>query len=93
LRDVVFRAVVELAFPGRDPLTGRSSTIELGALAAAASTVPLVFGTGAGGGQQTGMEPLADEIRSLAERIARLACIHVRTYLPLYEEDSSFGEM
>jgi len=35
----------------------------------------------------SGMEPLADEIRTLAERLGRLAHIHLGVYLPLYEQE------
>ncbi|KAG1751242.1 T-complex protein 11-domain-containing protein [Suillus lakei] len=35
----------------------------------------------------SGMEPLADEIRLLSERLSRLAHIHLGVYLPLYEQE------
>ncbi|KNZ80976.1 Protein SOK1 [Termitomyces sp. J132] len=35
----------------------------------------------------TGMEPLAEEVRSLAEKISRLALIHLNAYLALYEQE------
>ncbi|TFK52540.1 Tcp11-domain-containing protein [Heliocybe sulcata] len=34
-----------------------------------------------------GLEPLATEIRHLGERLAKLAVIHLNTYLPLYEQE------
>jgi hypothetical protein len=82
LRDAVFRAVVAIAFPGRDASTGKSSAVDCGSLALAASKTDLALG-----GAATGMEPLADEIRSLAERVSRLALIHLNAYLPLYEQE------
>ncbi|KZT19457.1 Tcp11-domain-containing protein [Neolentinus lepideus HHB14362 ss-1] len=35
----------------------------------------------------TGLEPLAAEIQHLGERLAKLAVIHLNTYLPLYEQE------
>lgn len=84
LRDVVFNCVVKLAYPGRDSTTGNLSDLTIDLLSftqAATSPLEIPFGTA------TGMEPLVDEIRSLAERISRLALIHLNAYLPLYEQD------
>ena len=33
---------------------------------------------------KTGLEPLAEEIRVLNERLARLAVLHLRVFLPQY---------
>ncbi|KAJ7109704.1 T-complex protein 11-domain-containing protein [Mycena crocata] len=79
LRDVVFNAVVGLAYPGRDAASGKLANIDFltfGRTPAPAS--PIV-------GKVTGMEALADEINTLAENISRLALIHINAYLPLYE--------
>lgn len=43
--------------------------------------------SGAGPTVVSGMEPLVDELRSLAERLVRLAQIHLGVYLPLYEQE------
>lgn len=40
-------------------------------------------GTGAG----TGLEPLASEIRQLAERLAKLAVLHLNVYQTVYEQE------
>jgi hypothetical protein len=79
LRDTVFNAVLALSLPGRDPMTGKISSINAGLVP---STPILTQSMG------SGMEPLTDEIRSLAERLSRLALIHINAYLPLYEQDN-----
>jgi hypothetical protein len=81
LRDVVFNAVVTLSYPGRDSTTGKLTTIDFHSSAQADSAVEIPLGAA------TGMEPLADEIRSLAEKISRLALIHLNAFLPLYEQE------
>jgi hypothetical protein len=80
LRDVVFNAVVSMAYPARDATTGKLAAIDSSSLGGASINVPPI-------GTATGMEPLVDEIRSLAERLSRLALIHLNAYLPIYEED------
>jgi len=84
LRDVVFNAVVTLAYPGRDS-TGKLSNIDFSAFARSNPTIDYPLGAA------TGMEPLAEEIRSLSERLSRLALIHLNAYLPLYEQDNFLG--
>ncbi|GLB38428.1 putative tcp11-domain-containing protein [Lyophyllum shimeji] len=80
LRDVVFNSVVAIAYPGRESTTGKLSTIDFSSVHSQSSQqIPF--------GASTGMEPLAEEIRSLSEKIARLALIHLNAYLPLYEQD------
>lgn len=81
LRDVVFNAVVTLAYPGRDSTTGKLTTIDFHSPTQADSAFEIPLGAA------TGMEPLADEIRSLAEKISRLALIHLNAFLPLYEQE------
>lgn len=81
LRDVVFNAVVASAYPARDSKTGKIPTIDLTTLPKLDIKVEIPRGSA------TGMEVLVDEIRSLAEKISRLALIHLNAYLPLYEQD------
>lgn len=71
IRDAVFNQVLAVAYPPRDSFPPHIKTAENGV-----STPPSLA---------SGMEPLADEIRSLAERLSRLAQIHLGVYLPLYE--------
>ncbi|KAG5635357.1 hypothetical protein H0H81_011558 [Sphagnurus paluster] len=79
IRDVIFNSVVALAFPGRDSTTSKLTSIDFLASVQSAQDIPL--------GTATGMEPLADEIKSLSEKISRLALIHLNAYLPLYEQE------
>jgi hypothetical protein len=81
LRDVVFQAVVSLTFPGRDLQNGRPAAVDFAALAAAATKIDLVLDA------ESGMEPLTEEIRTLAERISKVALIHLTAFLPLYEQE------
>ncbi|KAF5382771.1 hypothetical protein D9615_002932 [Tricholomella constricta] len=81
LHDAVFNSVLALAFPSRDYTTGIATTIDFLSSVQTQSAHPVTFGAA------TGMEPLAEEIRSLSEKISRLALIHLNTYLPLYEQD------
>lgn len=73
IRDSVFNQVLAVTYPPRDTLPSHIKTAENGAC-----TPPSLA---------SGMEPLADEIRSLAERLSRLAQIHLGVYLPLYEQE------
>ena len=82
LRDVVFTAVVALAYPSRDSSTGKTMLT-----ADFLSSLSPKSAEGASAGMVSGMEPLADEIRSLSEKISRLALIHLNAYLPLYEKE------
>lgn len=80
LRDVVFNAVVGLAYPGRDAARPNVDFSTFGSRTPSSrpsSPVANVAGTG--------MEALGDEISLLAENISKLALIHLNTYLPLYE--------
>ncbi|KAK0464599.1 uncharacterized protein EV420DRAFT_1517138 [Desarmillaria tabescens] len=79
LRDVVFNAVVALCYPGRDSSTGQLSSVDFFSMISSTSRSTVNIGTA------TGMEPLAEEIRTLAEKISRLALVHLNAYLPLYE--------
>lgn len=77
LRDVVFNAVVGLAFPGRASSSSRLASIDFCGRAEPKFDIPMAIG----------MEPLAGEIRTLAEKIARLSLVHLNAYLPLYEHE------
>ncbi|KAF8895387.1 T-complex protein 11-domain-containing protein [Infundibulicybe gibba] len=76
LREAVFTAVVALAYPARDAATGRPAPVDLTTLSQALPP-----------GAARGVEALADEVRALAEKIARVALIHLNAFLPLYEQD------
>lgn len=73
IRDAVFSQVLAVVYPPRDSLPPHVKTAENGAPAPSSLA--------------SGLEPLADEIRSLAERLSRLAHIHLGVYLPLYEQE------
>jgi hypothetical protein len=77
LRDTIFTAVVGLAFPGRAPSSSRLASIDFYGRAEPKFDIPLAMG----------MEPLTEEIRALAEKIARLGLVHLNAYLPLYEHE------
>ncbi|KAF9013512.1 T-complex protein 11-domain-containing protein [Cyathus striatus] len=78
LRDTVFNAVVGLTYPGPKGSAPCVHSLPSGKTEFS-SSLPLNLASG--------MEPLADEIRSLSEKISRLAIIHLNAYLPLYEKD------
>lgn len=81
IRDVVFHQVVALTFPSassRD--SGMGTSTSLGKSSNFTSLAPPST-------LSSGMEPLADEIRLLSERLSRLAHIHLGVYLPLYEQE------
>ena len=40
--------------------------------------------------QQPGMEAILDDARALAEKLARLALIHLNTFLGMYESEEFF---
>ncbi|KAH9480298.1 Protein SOK1 [Psilocybe cubensis] len=100
MRDVVFDAVVCLAYPSPCSASSSSSStpstgIDLSSSAtlSSASSSPMMATTPAQLGsvvQAAGMESVADEIRRVAEDAARLALIHLNTHLPLYEGDGFF---
>lgn len=73
LRDTVFNAVVNQSYPPRD--------ISLLENPKPLDSAEITLSPG------SGMEHLAEEIRLLAEKISRLALIHLNAYLPLYESD------
>jgi hypothetical protein len=84
IHDVVFNQVVALTFPStslRDSGTGTGTNknMNLGKSLNLPSLAPPAL--------SSGMEPLADEIRLLSERLSRLAHIHLGVYLPLYEQE------
>ncbi|KAF8208914.1 T-complex protein 11-domain-containing protein [Mycena galopus ATCC 62051] len=84
LRDVVFNAVVGLAYPGRDAARLNVDFSAFGSLRTPGSNPnsPSCSPVNVAG---TGMEALGEEISLLAENISKLALIHLNTYLPLYE--------
>lgn len=77
IRDAVFNQVVALTFPSRDSAMCFGKPLDRSTLASTMAPSALA----------SGMEPLADEIRLLSERLSRLAYIHLGVYLPLYEEE------
>ncbi|KAF8158381.1 T-complex protein 11-domain-containing protein [Crassisporium funariophilum] len=83
LREVVFDAVVSLAYPGRDSATGKTLSVDF----FSNGHLPPSLGEARVGTHATGMESLTDEIKRLAEKISRLALIHLNAYLPLYETE------
>ncbi|TFK74796.1 hypothetical protein BDN72DRAFT_946910 [Pluteus cervinus] len=85
LRDVVLNTVISLAFPGRDSTTGKLLSIDFTSFERLSTCPAEERVTWAG--CSTGMEPLAEEIRCLSEKISRLALIHLNAFLPLYEQD------
>lgn len=40
---------------------------------------------------KTGLEPLSADVRVLAERLAKLAVLHLRVYFPFYEQNAFLG--
>ncbi|KAF7288584.1 Vacuolar ATP synthase subunit B [Mycena chlorophos] len=78
LRDAVFHAVVARTYPGRESAGVGSGLANLNTGAASAPFAPLM----------TGLETLDQEIAALAESIARLALIHINTYLGVYENEN-----
>ena len=91
LRDVVFNAVLSSTYPSKDASTGvrPTSPLDLSSFSSSSGAAKIVVGTAVGSavGGASGMEPLSDEIRSLAEKISLLALIHLNAYLPLYEKE------
>ncbi|KAH7885269.1 T-complex protein 11-domain-containing protein [Phlebopus sp. FC_14] len=83
VRDAVFSQVVALTFPPRDPFLGQVKVGEAGPPSTSPSTTTLA----------SGMEPLADELRALAERLSRLAHVHLGVYLPLYEQEDILSDV
>jgi len=78
LRDATFKVVIATGYPPRDVSTVKLSAIDFGSF----SHAPIEpFGPA------SGMEPLADEIKSIGERLSKLALIHLNAYLPLYEQE------
>lgn len=79
IRETIFNSVVGLAYPGPAPSSTRPAQVDL--LSKAQSQCPDHVP------HVTGMESLAEEIKLLADKISRLALIHLNAYLPLYEQD------
>jgi len=71
LRDAVFHRVIATTFPVRDVSIGKVKD----------TPPPPPSGT------VTGMESLTDEIRTITDKLTKLALIHIGVYLPLYELD------
>ena len=87
LRDAVFEAVVAQTYPPRDSLPpGKLSALDFGSLGNSAPGGAAGVGGQRVPGTATGMEPLAEEIQSLAERLSRLALIHLNAYHTLYQQ-------
>ncbi|KAG7088455.1 hypothetical protein E1B28_012446 [Marasmius oreades] len=93
LHETVFQAVVAQTYPSRDSTVGKlfANLVEMNGVPSPATPI-------AGFGQDkrtntlsasltmlSGMEPLAEEIRGLIDKISRLALVHLNVYLPLYE--------
>ncbi|KAF9221625.1 Tcp11-domain-containing protein [Gyrodon lividus] len=83
VRDEVFNQVIALTYPPRDLLPGHIKAAEAAAAFVPLSSTPMA----------SGLEPLTDEIRSLAERLSRLAHIHLGVYLPLYEQEGILSDV
>ncbi|TFK40550.1 T-complex protein 11-domain-containing protein [Crucibulum laeve] len=78
LREVVFNTVASHAYPGP---SGKISKVVYPPPEKGDSSLGLP------GGNATGMEQLADEIRSLSDKISHLSVIHLNAYLPMYEKE------
>ncbi|ESK95001.1 sok1 protein [Moniliophthora roreri MCA 2997] len=90
LHDCVFNAVVAQTYPGRDSTAGKlfSNIIEMNACSGVGtSRQDTQKKESAVYGLASGMEPLAEEIRTLVDKISRLALIHLNVYLPVYESE------
>ncbi|KAJ6508838.1 T-complex protein 11-domain-containing protein [Mycena sanguinolenta] len=87
LRDVVFNAVVGLAYPGRNATRPNVDFSTFGSLRMPGSPSSPSCASANVNVAGTGMEALAEEIGLLAENISKLALIHLNTYLPLYEAE------
>ncbi|KAI6166543.1 T-complex protein 11-domain-containing protein [Pisolithus thermaeus] len=83
VRDAVFNQVIAFAFPPSEATALGLSTQGAASLSSSSSS---------SAGVASGMEPLADEIHLLAERLARLAQIHLGVYLRLYEQEDILSE-
>ena len=83
LRDIVFDLVVAMTYPGRGTTP---SSFPNYPFCAKLENAPQISS-----GSTIGMEPLTDEIGTLSEKIARVALIHLNTFLPLYEQDGFLG--
>ncbi|KAJ3828764.1 T-complex protein 11-domain-containing protein [Lentinula raphanica] len=82
LHEVVFSGVVAQVYPGRQCTTGQlfTSAIEsYGPLRQDGKTYTMPL--------SSGMEPLADEIRALTDKMSRVVMMHLNVYLPVYELD------
>jgi hypothetical protein len=81
---MVYHRLVAITFPPRDVTTGRLIATLNGNVNLTKSTIPLAPLSTV---TTTGMEPLTDDIRSLADKLSKLSLIHLGVYLPLYEQD------
>lgn len=83
VRDAVFSQVIAFAFAPSEATTLGLSIQGAASLSSSSSS---------SAGLASGMEPLADEIHLLAERLARLAQIHLGVYLRLYEQEDILSD-
>ncbi|KAL0578628.1 Protein SOSEKI 1 [Marasmius crinis-equi] len=93
LHEAVFQGVVSQAYPARDSTVGKlfANLVEMNGV----TTPPAPSIAGLHDKKPatplftmlSGMEPLAEEIKSLVEKISRLALVHLNVYLPVYEQD------
>ncbi|KAI6114404.1 T-complex protein 11-domain-containing protein [Pisolithus sp. B1] len=83
VRDAVFSQVIAFAFPPSEATALGLSIHGAASLSSSSSS---------SAGLASGMEPLADEIHLLAERLARLAQIHLGVYLRLYEQEDILSD-
>ncbi|KAF9267453.1 hypothetical protein L218DRAFT_955334 [Marasmius fiardii PR-910] len=94
LHEAVFQAVVAQTYPSRDSTVGKlfATVVEMNGV----TSSPVVSIPGLGQDKKvkalstslsilSGMEPLTEEIRSLVDKISRLALVHLNVYLPVYE--------
>ncbi|KAF9568781.1 Tcp11-domain-containing protein [Agrocybe pediades] len=86
MRDAVFDAVLGLAWGGPGSANGSHNLLEN--MEATIKNHKVLGSVGRGLG--AGMEALHENICSLAEKIARLALVHLNTHLPMYEMEGFF---
>jgi len=90
VREAVLDAVVGLAWGGpgsANTASGGYNLLERGESAIRNYKALACAGLGLG----AGMEPLHEDICKLAEKIARLALVHLNTHLPMYEQEGFFS--
>ncbi|KAF8964294.1 T-complex protein 11-domain-containing protein [Flammula alnicola] len=101
VRDAVFEEVVGLAYPsaaaagvgaGVRPSLLSMDLFAAGGNAFARRRAPDASAhVGTTGTHAAGMESLTEEVRKLAEKIARLALVHLNTHLSMYESEGFLG--